>query len=253
MRLSQGPTLVPNTTNVNIEKKRPASTTLKTSSQKRARLDDNNDNDKENRIREHVVQWEKENPVDNDEKALMDDLMAGLDASMFEGLANSPVKSQALSQVNMSPARVREGKLERISPVKSRVKVEHRSPLRPSITNRPIIAIPKALGPPKNEIKRVPKAFVPIKLELEENIKPIQEIKVDVKPVLEDDDEFTFDFDLDELAGMDDDLLLKPHVAAKVGPYVWSWLTTGGISNQEPRSTRPTCWVSLNPLGEMYC
>jgi hypothetical protein len=74
---------------------------------------------------------------------------------------------------------------------------------------------------PKPEVKRVPKAFVPIKLELVEDIKPaVETVKVDIKPVLEDEDEYTFDLDLDELAGMDDDLLLKPHVNAKVRDLV---------------------------------
>jgi hypothetical protein len=72
--------------------------------------------------------------------------------------------------------------------------------------------------PTKEEIKRLPKAFVPIKFDFEDVVpeKPVLEVKTDIKPVLEDEDEFTFDFDLDELAGMDDDLLLKPHVSSKV-------------------------------------
>ena len=160
--------------------------------------------------------------MDKDEKALMDDLMAGLDASMF----SSPVKSQAQIQSQRSPVRIT-GRVERqVSPVKT-VKVEKPSPLRPSIAKRPKMPVPKHTTP--QVMKRIPKAFVPIKIEVESatppnavvleskaDIKPFEEIKLDVRPVLEDDDEFTFDLDLDGLADMDDDLLLKPHVAAKV-------------------------------------
>jgi hypothetical protein len=156
---------------------------------------------------------EKGKKKEKDEKALMDDLMAGLDASMF----SSPVKSQ-LSQSKgervISPVRMG-GRAERQrSPVKSMKVESHRSPLKSTTpANRPIIPM-KVNG--TNEVKRVPQAFVPIKLEIEvEDAKPVPEVKVDMKPVLEDDDEYTFDFDLDELAGMDDDILLKPHAAAK--------------------------------------
>jgi hypothetical protein len=210
MRLSQGPLITPNPPN--NEKKRPAPVPHKPPSQKRARLDGD---DKENKNRQHVDTWKFKQNVkkEKDEKALMDDLMAGLDASMF----SSPVKSQ-LSQSKgegvISPVRMG-GRVERQkSPVKSKRVGSHRSPLKSTIpTNRPIIPM-KVIG--TNEVKRAPKAFVPIKLEIElEVAKPVPEVKVDIKPVLEDDDEFTFDFDLDELAGMDDDILLKPHVAAK--------------------------------------
>jgi hypothetical protein len=220
MRLSQGPTTIPY--NGDIEKKRPAPP-IKTPSQKRARLEDGRD--KENGIRLHVDTWKKGNKVERDEKALMDDLMAGLDASMFDGLASSPVKSQVISQVqrDSSPVGIKGRRTERqASPAKT-IKVEkHRSPLRPTgPSNRPTLPIPKVLVTPKPEVKRVPKAFVPIKLELVEDIKPaVETVKVDIKPVLEDEDEYTFDLDLDELAGMDDDLLLKPHVTAKVRQFV---------------------------------
>lgn len=206
----------------NVDKKGPAPFT-KPSSQKRARLDD----DKENQIRQHVETWKihtkfgakKEKKVDKvakDEKALMDDLMAGLDASMFDGLASSPVKSQALSQapIEMSPVKALRNRAERqMSPVK--VKLEKpRTELKSTVaTNRSILPIPQTNV--QLEVKRVPKAFVPIKLELDEDLKSVPEPKLGVKPLLEDEDEFTFDLDLDELAGMDDDLLLKPHVAAK--------------------------------------
>jgi hypothetical protein len=210
MRLSQGPLIASNTPNT--EKKRPAPGPHKPPSQKRARLEDD---DKENKIRQHVDTWKAKHNVkkEKDEKALMDDLMAGLDASMF----SSPVKSQ-LSQSKAegvtSPASIG-GRVERQrSPVKQMKPETHRSPLKSTIPiNRPIIPM-KVNG--TNEVKRIPKAFVPIKLEVEMEVtKPVPEVKVDIKPVLEDDDEFTFDFDLDELAGMDDDILLKPHVAAK--------------------------------------
>ena len=113
----------------------------------------------------------------------------------------------------MSPVRAGYRAERQRSPVKSIKAETHRSPLKTTIpTNRPIVPIPKGKG--TNEVKRTPKAFVPIELELED-IKPVPEVKIDIKPVLEDDDEFTFDFDLDELAEMDDDILLKPHVAAK--------------------------------------
>jgi hypothetical protein len=210
MRLSQGPLIASNTPNT--EKKRPAPAPHKPPSQKRARLEDD---DKENKIRQHVDTWKVKHNVkkEKDEKALMDDLMAGLDASMF----SSPVKSQlshSKGEGAISPVRMG-GRVERQrSPVKQMKPETHRSPLKSTIpSNRPIIPM-KVNG--TNEVKRTPKAFVPIKLEVElEVTKPVPEVRIDIKPVLEDDDEFTFDFDLDELAGLDDDILLKPHVAAK--------------------------------------
>ena len=226
---SQGPMLSQktHTTSMMADKKRPVP--FKTPSQpKRARLD--------------ITQQNKENKQDvggRDEKALMDDLMAGLDASMFDGAASSPVKSQSLSQVvrsrdspikrerQVSPIRPKISMARQVSPERQKVKIE-RSPLRPTApipTNRQAKAIsttptiPKACNEPpiKAEPKRV-KAFLPIKIELEPEIpiSVVHEIK-DVKPVLQDEeDEFTFDFNLDELAGMDDNMLLKPHVEAKV-------------------------------------
>lgn len=209
MGLNQGPLVASNQTNT--EKKRLAPAPIKPPSQKRARLEDD---DKENQQRQHVDTWRLRHDVrkEKDEKALMDDLMAGLDASMF----SSPVKSQ-LSQPKgegvMSPMRTGYRVERQRSPVKSIKAETNRSPLKTTVpTNRPIIPIPKVNA--TNEAKRTPKAFVPIKVELED-IKPVPEGKIDIKPVLEDDDEFTFDFDLDELAEMDDDILLKPHVAAK--------------------------------------
>jgi len=209
MRLSQGPLI--NSTSTNLEKKRPAPIPIEPPHQKRARLEDD---DKENESRQHVEIWKVKRDMkkEKDEKALMDDLMAGLDASMF----SSPVKSQ-LSQPKgegvMSPVRTGYRIERQRSPVKSIKAESHRSPLKTTIpTNRPIIPIPKVHA--TNEVKRTPKAFVPIKLELED-IKPVSKVKIDIKPVLEDDDEFSFDFNLDELAEMDDDILLKPHVAAK--------------------------------------
>lgn len=222
---SQGPMLSQKThTTTMVDKKR--SVPFKTPSQpKRARLD--------------LTQQNKENKQQDvggrDEKALMDDLMAGLDASMFDGAASSPVKSQSLSQVVMSrdspvkrerqvsPMRTKISIARQVSPERQRVKIE-RSPLRPTLpvpTNRqtavPTIHRGFHESPIKAEPKRV-KAFLPIRMELEPEIpvSVVHEIK-DVKPVLEDEeDEFTFDFNLDELAGMDDDMLLKPHVEARV-------------------------------------
>jgi hypothetical protein len=213
---SQGPVLSQKTTTM-IEKKR--SVPFKTPSQhKRARHDvslSQKDKDKEN---------------GRDEKALMEDLMAGLDASMFDGIASSPVRSQVVMARDSPVRRQRQGSPVRpsvtmgVKPIRQDIEMD-RSPLRPTLpipVNRPIKTnpnLPKALNEPivKTEPKRV-KAFAPIKVEIEENLpKPmIQDFK-DEKPLLEDEeDEFTFDFNLDELAHMDDDLLMKPHVEAKV-------------------------------------
>jgi len=221
---SQDPMLSQKThTTTMVDKKR--SVPFKTPSQpKRARLD--------------ITQQNKENKQDvggRDEMALMDDLMAGLDASMFDGAASSPVKSHSLSQVvrsrdspvkrqrQVSPLRPKTSMARQVSPERQRIKIE-RSPLRPTLpipTNRQtaVPTIPRGFheSPIKAEPKRV-KAFLPIKIELEPEIplSVVHDIK-DVKQVLEDEeDEFTFDFNLDELAGMDDDMLLKPHVEAKV-------------------------------------
>jgi hypothetical protein len=246
---SQGPALSQKqhtTMTTMIEKKRLAP--FKTPSQhKRARLDvslSQKDKDKEN---------------GRDEKALMDDLMAGLDASMFDGIASSPVKSQVVVARDLPVRRQRQGSPMRpsvtmgVKPIRQDIKME-RSPLRPTLplpVNRPIKTnsnLPKAFNEPiiKTEPKRV-KAFAPIKIEFEEKVPQpmIQEVK-DEKPVLVDEeDEFTFDFNLDELAHMDDDLLMKPHVDAKVraecegrGRDNWTDFVVG-LSSQESGGTYP--------------
>lgn len=200
-----------------------------------------------------------------DEQRMMDDLMAGLDASMFDGLDSSPAAT----------ASQKKSRLSQRSPLKARshVKSELLSPMRSS--GRPIAPLPLSLKvenvqkAESNNVKRLTPALKPVKTEPPSNkaeylkpkipmhnspiintkvqerstadikpakaelpglddipdIKPAiqindkQDIQVrveDTKPDLDDEDEFSFDFDLGDLADMDDDLLLKAHVAAEV-------------------------------------
>jgi hypothetical protein len=179
---------------------------------------------------------EKENDSGKDEKALMDDLMAGLDASMFDGMGSSPVKSQSLSQ-GLTGRKPQPSPLGSRSDAGERPRAD-RSPLG---STRPI-NVPRAFARPspkkslllksesvvKVESKPASRAFrpipTPVKVELEARapsleIKEVTAnlVKTASKPILlDEEDEFTFDFDLDEFAHMDDDLLLKPHAAAMV-------------------------------------
>lgn len=155
----------------------------------------------------------------------MDDLMAGLDASMFDGLDSSPVRSQKWSQSKASQPR---------DPVASRKPTETQASSpgatlqhsrREALAERQLIANRSVeTRQPPSHTRPVP-AFKPIKLEslvvplvselrdtAEQSLKQIDAIK----PALEDEDEFAFDFDLGDFAHLEDDVLLKPHVAAKV-------------------------------------
>lgn len=191
-----------------------------------------------------------------DEQRMMDDLMAGLDASMFDGLDSSPVNSQKQRLSQLSPLKP-----------KSQLKTGARSPsgtaARALAPSRPLVSEsdnaqnvtspsvklrapafkPIKAEPPKPISTRDPTAGTPRldKKDVKEDVasikaerplpvttleqKPIiqidnkQDIKVrveDVKPDLEDEEDFSFDFDLDDFACMDEDLLLKPHSAAQV-------------------------------------
>jgi hypothetical protein len=221
---SQGPVVAPTTTPTStlsqMEQKRAAPYQSGPRNEKRARPNLNASSTKENPINLGTMK------KDDKEKALMDDLMAGLDASMFDGTGSSPVKSQVMGKTRQgmpSPLKTqfRERVPIQLSPLRA---------TRPVNVPRPVARLsPKKAQAPKTETmvrvesKPAPRTFRPIKVELEIRIPDVKESKNDLvktasKPVLldEEEDEFTFDFDLDELAHMDDDLLLKPHAAAKV-------------------------------------
>jgi hypothetical protein len=227
---SQGPVVAPTTTPTTtlsqMERKRAAPYQSGPRHEKRARPNFNPSSFNENSINLGTLK------KDDKEKALMDDLMAGLDASMFNGMGSSPVKSQVMGKSSQG----------RASPLKAKVREHVPIQLSPLRDTRPVnVSRPVARVSPKKaqalkvepmirvESKPAPRAFRPIKVELEIGIPDVKETKNDLvktasKPVLmdEEEDEFTFDFDLDELAHMDDDLLLKPHAAAKVSSIISS-------------------------------
>jgi hypothetical protein len=151
-------------------------------------------------------------------------------------MGSSPVKSQSLSQ-GLTGRKPQPSPLGSRSDAGERPRAD-RSPLG---STRPI-NVPRAFARPspkkslllksesvvKVESKPASRAFrpipTPVKVELEARapsleIKEVTAnlVKTASKPILlDEEDEFTFDFDLDEFAHMDDDLLLKPHAAAMV-------------------------------------
>lgn len=202
----------------------------------------------------HAHQPGKENrraasAVVKDEKAMMEDLMSGLDASMFDALESSPARSQQKPSQQRSPAKSQH-----------RVKVEYEEPHALRTTPKPLQDRPSnnhrhaptaAAGTSIHVKPKIP-AFRPVKLEPKCDVKadastgviapravkveqstPVprvanvktepktEEVSVAVHPVapmLEEDDEFDFALDLGDLADLDDDLLLKPAIRSTVSP-----------------------------------
>lgn len=209
-----------------ISRERPATESLRSMAppnpnpHKRPRL--SLSQDKENACRQTST------AANMDEKRMMEDLMAGLDASVFE--MSSPIKSQsqALSQkqaLSPSPRVLSKVKQHAPSLAKSRhissrpqskpieVKLEEnviREP--PSFGFRPVKRSPGPVGQEskvqvnvKREIKAEPEVTEPVPLPPNSQ-----------KPEFVDEDDYSFDLDLVDLANFDEDLLLKQHNSSKV-------------------------------------
>lgn len=208
----------------------------------------------------------RENTQIKDEETMMDDLMAGLDASMFDGLDSSPVRSQKLSQHASSQRRDREKPMSLSKPTNTAPSTREavRQPLgeRTDLSDRSVRASRSPL-----KTRPLP-AFRPIKLEpnplpvapLDLQI-PTPEHKsrtfgLEIKPVLEDEDEFAFHFDLQEFAQLDDDVLLKPHATAKVRPAALIPLQADirlvFVSYPKPRGPKAACRLSVDTVGSRH-
>ena len=197
---------------------------------------------------DHVPARDKENKRSakvKDEKSMMDDLMSGLDASMFDGIESSPVRSQKLSQRSPKRSQARLQVEYDVKPDLSRAAAPLQS-RQANGSSRASIAASRATVKPKIS------AFRPVQREPVRDIKPdVRKLapavrhspaessierseKLDMKAEVKmevasrvvrdppslpaDDEEFAFDLDLGDLAHLDDDLLLKPDIRATVGP-----------------------------------
>ena len=155
-----------------------------------------------------------------DEKALLDDLLAGLDASMFELVPSSPAVSQKLGTHNRS---------SQLSPLKSRSNEAVLDMASSGVKDQPVRRAKKeALSPNKRRLlsielkspgvlqqNRVP---VPVKLEqidippppaIDINIK--EEKQAGLKDEVEDFDDELFAFDLEDVDfdALDSDVSVK--------------------------------------------
>lgn len=188
----------------------------------------------------------KENEVSSrQEKDLMEDLLAGLDAEMLDGFQVSPVKVQPVS-------------------AEAEVKKEIRSPLRvkaengtPSRARR--APLPKSVGSSARGGFVASNAIVPIKTETETETKvdihppaqpeagpsrlspalPDSHSVEDVKPIIADDDVFDFEFDLSDLGALDDEAF-KP-LPPKVSRLPFAAVASSGLTALKPR------WPALHP------
>jgi len=127
-----------------------------------------------------------------DEKAMMEDLMAGLDASVFENFETSPVKALWTTKPMRSPLKA---KREVVSPSKT-----PKSPIQqttPSTTRK------------SNAFRRTVSIQTDLKVEDLGATDFIFE-KAASKNIIFEEDHFDFESDLADLSAFDDDLLLKP-------------------------------------------
>nr|XP_031860000.1 uncharacterized protein CI109_004607 [Kwoniella shandongensis]KAA5527072.1 hypothetical protein CI109_004607 [Kwoniella shandongensis] len=183
----------------------------------------------------------------DDEKALMDDLMAGLDATMFEGLGSSPArpKSSQISPIHTKTTKSLEPLEVRISPVKRKRPL---SPRKLSPQKRKTISLQSAFTPSSMKVKREPilSPVRTVKIEKKHTFMENDE-KADVpvgckeeveqvKPDLADDDLFDFDFDLGDLSAFEEDLL-TPQMPSVRYPII------NPIVPPAPSGYKPTPWV----------
>lgn len=133
-------------------------------------------------------------PSNKDEKSLMDDLLAGLDASVFESFDASPVKSILSERMPRSPLKV---KRENAPPIRDRTS---------NITREHGVSC-KDIEPDVNRQSQQPALDVEHEaVSIARSRIPTTEIKLD----LEDEDIYDFEFDLSNISALSDDILLKP-------------------------------------------
>ncbi|ORY35635.1 hypothetical protein BCR39DRAFT_24616 [Naematelia encephala] len=138
-----------------------------------------------------------------DEKALLDDLMAGLDASMFENLASSPAKISTSQVKPRTPLAVKH---------EVQISTTSRTPVRfnANVKSAKEDALPCSVKlEHKNETNE--EAIVDIKTDKRKarSLSPVF-VKAEPKVDIADDELYDFDFDLGDLSGLNDDELLQP-------------------------------------------
>ncbi|WVR07485.1 hypothetical protein IAU60_004527 [Kwoniella sp. DSM 27419] len=166
----------------------------------------------------------------SDEKALMDDLMAGLDASMFAGLDSSPMGLRSVQTSQTSPTQSQKYsqrvKVETLSPTRSRHPLSPRKLKAASPRKRVQTASASLFAPTlikrenRQEPGSVPKSrHTPLpQLKIEDTLQVVKaEVECDVGkqeiavlPDLADEDLFGLDFDLGDFSAFEDDLLTPP-------------------------------------------
>lgn len=173
-----------------------------------------------------------------EEQELMDTLLSGLEASMFDDMSSSQPQPQppARSQLSRSPVKAKRTPLKpkavrAMSPVKANIP-------RPLPSTRPAYAKPTAAAgvvkaqrePCAVKLERPSQAVTvnlePPQLKLEPvqvqarlehpaypsppALVPLEKDANSEKTLLDDDDMYTFDFDLSDLSAFDADLLMAP-------------------------------------------
>ena len=123
-----------------------------------------------------------------DEKALLDDLMAGLDASVFDNYEVSPVKPTATMGATRPPLKVKHVVV---------------SPTRPGF--RPVKRKLSSRTPPPDLDVMFGKAEPDLKPE--EDV--VKDVGNDAKDAICDEESYDFDFDLADPLTFDEDLLVK--------------------------------------------
>ncbi|WWC63257.1 uncharacterized protein I303_105857 [Kwoniella dejecticola CBS 10117] len=161
------------------------------------------------------------------EQAMMDDLLAGLDASAFDNTQSSPVnpKSRPSSQTLTSPIRSQKPKRKHVDIKLEHVEVKSEpfsptkrivlSPKKPKLSKSPLKA-KKAFAPTlvkhvdiRSERSRE-QSPIHIKSEIIDPAEVVCKKEIRVEPKLEDEELYTFDFDLNDLSAFDEDLLEAP-------------------------------------------
>ncbi|KAK6910521.1 hypothetical protein I203_104553 [Kwoniella mangroviensis CBS 8507] len=197
-----------------------------------SRTDENHSWSKRQRLSSSKSDPQRKNDTTQDEKALMDDLMAGLDASMFDAIGSSPIrpksnKSSQASPVQSQPKRKHvEVKIEPLSPIKKinvspRKKKAQRSPIKekagnafaPTWTKSPAkIKKEKAISQAKPQVEASVKQEIEIGIAQDE---PVFKEDIQVKPELADEDLYDFDFDLNDLTAFEEELLGLPEAKTR--------------------------------------
>lgn len=132
------------------------------------------------------------------EKALLDDLMAGLDASAFEAYDPSPQKIMAPTNTRRSPLRIKQ---RVVSPTKQSQTVINTLTLSGAVKRERDVTDPK----PLNSLIKRERSKSPAPLSVYGSV-----VIEDLKAELLDDELYEFDFDLADFSHVEEDLLLKP-------------------------------------------